>query len=173
MRRESEQSSSGSGRFVWAAITAAVLALVAAGLFASADGANAMGRGHWGHHGNHDPEAMKEHLALGVEMMLRHVDASDDQKDRATEIAESAFDALVPMLSTHRDGREQMVALLSEETIDREALEALRAELVARFDTASRTLAGSLADLAETLTPEQRAELLEHGRGHRGWHRRW
>jgi Spy/CpxP family protein refolding chaperone len=106
-------------------------------------------------------------------MMLRHVDASDEQKDRATEIAESAFDALAPMLSTHREGREQMVALLSEETIDREALEALRAELVARFDTASRTLAGSLADLAETLTPEQRAELLEHGRGHRGWHRRW
>ncbi len=132
-----------------------------------------MGRGHWGHHGNHDPEAMKEHLALGVERMLRHVDASDEQKDRATEIAESAFDALAPMLATHREGREQMVALLSEETIDREALEALRAEWVARFDAASRTLAGSLADLAETLTPEQRAELLEHRDGHRGWHRRW
>lgn len=172
MTRESEQRARGGRRFVWAAIAATVLALVVAGIFASADGANAMGRGHWGHHGDRDPEAMKEHLAMGVERMLRHVDASDEQKDRATEIAEAAFDALAPMLATHRDGRERMVALLSEEAIDREALEALRAELVARFDTASRTLAESLADLAETLTPEQRAELLEHGRGHHGWHRR-
>ena len=171
MRRESEQGAVGSRRFLWAAITATVLALVVAGLLAPAGGVNAIGR--WGHQGSHDPEAMKEHLATGVEMMLRHVDASDAQKDRATEIAESAFDALAPMLATHREGREQMVALLSEETIDREALEALRAEWVARFDTASRTLSGSLADLAETLTPEQRAELLEHGRGHHSWHRRW
>jgi Spy/CpxP family protein refolding chaperone len=142
-----------------------VLVAVVAGV-----AANAFGRGHWGHRG-HDPEAMKEHLALGVEHALRRVDASEEQKLRGVEIAEATFDELAPMFASHRESRERLLELLSAESVDREALEALRAESFARFELASRALLGGLADLAETLTPEQREELLEHGHhGRRGWH---
>jgi Spy/CpxP family protein refolding chaperone len=170
MSRESQRPSKRSQRVLWGASLAVVLALVAAGIVAPGDGANAMGRGHW-RHGGHDPEQMKEHLTDGVDFMLQRLDATDEQRTQATEIARSAFDALAPVVEEHRQHRERMVALFGAETIDREALEALRAQEMALLESASQSLLGSLADLAETLTPEQRAELLEHAdhHGHRGW----
>lgn len=159
----------GRRRFFWASGLAAVLALVAAGLVASEG--SAFGRGHWGHRGHPDPAEMKEHMALAVDHMLKRIDATDEQRERASEIAESAFDELFPLMGEHRESHERMVALLSAETVDRDALEELRAESFARFEAASKTLATSLADFAEMLAPEQRTELLEKRHGHRGWRR--
>ena len=52
-------------------------------------------------------------------------------------------------------------AELSKPTIDRVALEQLRTEGIELADTASTRLVEALADAAEVLTPEQRAELME------------
>jgi Spy/CpxP family protein refolding chaperone len=51
--------------------------------------------------------------------------------------------------------------LLSAATIDRAAIEALRAEQVALADATSKRLAQALADTADVLTPEQRVKLAE------------
>lgn len=163
------ERSAGRRRLFWATGLVAVVGIVMAGLVAS-EAASAFGRSHWGHRG-HDPAEMREHMALALDHMLRRIDATEAQRDRASEIADTTFDALFPLMGEHRESRERMVALLSAETVDRDALEALRAESFARFDDASKTLAAGLADLAETLTPEQRAELLARGHGHRGWRR--
>ena len=96
--------------------------------------------------------------------------------NRAKEIAATTFDAVAPLADPHREHRERMFALLGADEIDRGALEELRAAELALAEQASRAFVSALADLAETLTPEQRAELLEHRheRGH-GWrrHRGW
>jgi Spy/CpxP family protein refolding chaperone len=57
--------------------------------------------------------------------------------------------------SIHRD----LHRLLDAPTIDRAALERVRAAHVAEVDQASRIIVQGLADAAEVLTPEQRAKV--------------
>ena len=56
-------------------------------------------------------------------------------------------------------GHHQLLALITAPTIDRAALENLRAEHIAAADRASKVLAQALADAADVLTPAQRAKL--------------
>jgi Spy/CpxP family protein refolding chaperone len=74
------------------------------------------------------------------------------------------------MAEEFRDTRGQVAELLGAATIDRAAAETLRAERIARVDEASRKLTAAILDVAEVLTPEQRAEIVDHFRD-RG--RRW
>ena len=69
------------------------------------------------------------------------------------------------------DARRQAVELLSRESVDRAALETLRADQLRLADQASMRFTQALADVADVLTPEQRKQLAERiGRwhGHRG-----
>jgi Spy/CpxP family protein refolding chaperone len=66
-----------------------------------------------------------------------------------------------------RDARLQAATLLAQPTIDRAALEALRANQLQLAEQASRRLTQALADVADVLTPEQRKQLAERaGRWH-------
>jgi protein CpxP len=49
--------------------------------------------------------------------------------------------------------------LLTQQTIDRAALEKLRADQIALHDAASRRLIQAIGDAAEVLTPEQRRKI--------------
>jgi Spy/CpxP family protein refolding chaperone len=117
--------------------------------------------GRFGGRGLQDPERAKAHVALATEFVLGHVDATDGQKAEAKRIAERTIDALVPLAETHRANREALVSELTQSTIDRGAVEDLRQSEVALAEAASREVTAALVDLAETLTPEQRGELLE------------
>ena len=65
--------------------------------------------------------------------------------------------------------RRQAVALLSQASVDRAALENLRDEKIKLVEQGSRRLTQALADVADVLTPEQKRQLAEHvGR----WRRR-
>ena len=77
------------------------------------------------------------------------------------EIVDTSLEALAPLAEQHRAHHEALVELLAQETIDREALESLRAQELGLAEAASRTLVAALADVAEALTPAQRAELLD------------
>jgi Spy/CpxP family protein refolding chaperone len=144
-----------------ASVAAAVASLIALGGSNEASamrGLLAHGRGGHAHHG---PEQMREHALLGAEWLLRWVDASDAQQERVREIVAGSVEALAPVAEQHRAHRREMAELLAQPAIDRAALEALRARELALAEAASRTLVASLADVAEALSPEQRAELLE------------
>lgn len=107
------------------------------------------------------------------EQMLREIDATEEQTDRLWDIAGETVTAMWPTMREFRSARREAVELFSAETIDREALEALRADRIAALDAASRTMVDKLADAAEVLTPEQRAKVIQHieeRRSHRG---RW
>jgi Spy/CpxP family protein refolding chaperone len=125
------------------------------------------GHGGFGH-GRHafaaqlleDPEAAKRHAGMAVEWALRGVDASDEQKLQAKRITDRLVEELGPLAGRHRDHREAMARELAKPEIDRAAIERLRQEELALADQASKLAVSGIADLAEVLTPEQRAELV-------------
>jgi len=128
-------------------------------------GGGPFGHGGWGRHGHQ--RMSEKHIRAGVEWTLRGIDASDEQVDRITTIATSTVTELRGLHEAHDGAREQLVAALGGASVDRAALETLRAEHVAAADDASRKITDALAQIAEVLSPEQRAELVaEHAKFH-------
>ncbi|MEX0955692.1 MAG: Spy/CpxP family protein refolding chaperone [Rhizobiaceae bacterium] len=121
---------------------------------------------------------MRAHMGFaghGIERALDAIDATDEQSDKIYEIMDGARGEVRPLMREFRDTHENLVEILSAETIDRQALETLRTERVAALDDASKKMTEALLNAADVLTPEQRTELVklfeEHGmRGGRG---RW
>ena len=103
--------------------------------------------------------------------MLKHlyveIDATDAQKQQLAPIVKGAARELLPLRAKMHDARRQAVELLSGESIDRAALETLRADQLTLAEQASRRFVQALADVADALTPEQRKRLAERiGRWH-------
>jgi Spy/CpxP family protein refolding chaperone len=127
--------------------------------------------GHGGHGFAHSPEQARERAAFGVEWAFRAVDATEAQRADGKAVVERLVDQLIPLAERHRAHREAVARELVQPQIDRAALEQLREEGMAMADEASRIAVDGVADLAEVLSPEQRAELLEllhrfHGGDH-------
>jgi len=120
-----------------------------------AGGAHGFGRGF-----AHDPEKAREHAAFAIEWAFRAVDGTEEQKQQARLVVDRAIDQLAPVASRHRDHREAITRELAKPQIDRAALEDLREKEMALADEASRVAVAAVADLAEVLSPAQRAELV-------------
>ncbi len=152
--------------FLWGALGAVALAAIVAArpIAAAVQGGARHGLGgRWGHH-RLSPEAMHEHIQVGVKWALRGVDATEDQQKRVRDIVAGAVDDLHRLKDQHQRNREAFVAQLAGADVNREELEAVRKAEMALADDASRRLVQALADVAEVLTPEQRQGLLEHAR---------
>jgi Spy/CpxP family protein refolding chaperone len=94
-----------------------------------------------------------------VSHALDSVGASADQEAKVHDIIAAKFADIAPDPKEHAAMRKQALDLLAAPTIDRAAVEKLRADLVARFDTKSKAFVAGLLDVADQLTPPQRAEL--------------
>jgi periplasmic protein CpxP/Spy len=113
-----------------------------------------------------------------ADRMTRHVaieiDATNEQQEKLRAIVKSAVKDLLPLREKALINRQRAQSLLTQPSIDRAAIEALRSEQMALADTASRRLAQAIGDAAEVLNPEQRRKLsdrLTELREHRGfWH---
>ena len=141
----------------WLAPLAMVGAFLAGGL--TVGGMAAAAEGMAMHHMMGSPEQMHARAMAHVSKMLDQVGANADQKTRIEAILRTGFE---PMASLHADMRQTHASLhsiLSAPTIDRAALEQLRAGEIARMDQASRSMTQALADAAEVLRPDQRAKL--------------
>jgi Spy/CpxP family protein refolding chaperone len=116
---------------------------------------------HWhGHHwgrgimsGPIDPADVDRAVDRMTSRLARDVRASDDQREKLAAIAKTAAKDLLPM----------------RETMNRAAIEKLRADQLANFDTISKRMSAALADAAEVLTPEQRKELAQRMPPFGGW----
>ena len=118
-----------------------------------------------------DPARLDEHLDRMLKHLYVEVDATDAQKQQLAPIVKAAARDLLPMRDRMRDSRMQAVALLSQSTVDRAALEALRANQLQLADQASRRFTQAVADMADVLTPAQRkalADRVERWQGRRG-----
>ncbi len=140
--------------------------------------AQAGGHGAWpgGHRGGFmgmpgDPAMMEGHLERMLKHLYVEIDASDAQKQQLDPIVKGAARDLVPLRARLQDVRRQAVQILSQDSVDRGALEALRADQVRVMDELSKRCVQALADVADVLTPEQKKQLAERlgrGHGHRG-----
>ena len=139
---------------------------VAAGI-----GFKAYGHGRWHGHGPIDPADLDRHLERMLKHLYIEIDATEAQKQKLEPIVKQAARELVPMREELHAGRRQAIELLTQESVDPAALEALRTKHIALADEASRKLTRALADAAEVLTQAQRKDLAAHfARRHARWH---
>ena len=119
-----------------------------------------------------DIDEIKEHATEGVEHLMWRLDGTDEQTERLQTIVLDAIDELALAHGPREDVRAELSALLTAETIDRDAMEALRVKHLDRADRMSGIVTARLADALEVLTPEQRQKvderLAKHRRRH-GW----
>lgn len=138
-------------------LAAGGIALLAIG---GAGAANAMS-GRVGFMGGHMGPGMGFHgfAGGGISRALDGADVTAQQKEEMEGIVASLQKDIEPLLAEFGDTREEAIELLTAETIDRDALETLRTESIAAIDAATLRASTALVELAELLTPEQRAEL--------------
>jgi protein CpxP len=133
------------------------------------------GGGFGGHHGffrggghGFDPARAGERATFVVDMAFRMAGANDEQRAQAKAIVDRRVKAAATLHERHTVNRQAGLEALTGATVDREKLESVRRAQVQLADEASRELTAAVADLAEVLTPEQRAELAAmHARFHR------
>jgi periplasmic protein CpxP/Spy len=98
-----------------------------------------------------------------ADRMIRHlaieIDATTEQQDKLRAVVGGAVHDLLPMREKLQAARATARDLLTQQTIDRAAIEKFRADQIAVHDAASKRLVQAVADAAEILTPEQRRKL--------------
>ena len=132
----------------------------------------AHGGGPWSHGGfmgaSLDPAEVDQRIDHILKHLYVEIDATDAQKQQLAPIVKSAAADLLPLRTQMRDGRRQAIALLSQDQIDRAALEALRAQQLQLAEQGSKRITQALGDIADVLTVAQRKQLAERaGRWHR------
>ncbi len=114
-----------------------------------------------------------------IERMVKHVaieiDATQAQQENIIALVAAVAKDLKPVHDRMRATGKEIRDLLLADTIDRTALETLRAARLADAERISKNLAGALADVAEVMSPAQRKLLDERIKQfrsmRRGWHR--
>jgi periplasmic protein CpxP/Spy len=175
-----EQPQTGRRPRRWLFVTTIALAAALTGAVAS----RAISQNYW--HGPgfwHGPAFMggafdPARVEDGADRMVRHVaieiDATPEQQEKLRAIVKGAVKDLLPMRDRAQAARQRGRMLLTQPSIDRAAIESLRAEQIALADTASKRLAQALGDAADVLTLDQRRKIderLTELRERRGfWH---
>jgi len=125
--------------------------------------------GHFHGHKQMTVEQARDHADRVAGHVLDEVDATDEQQARVAALLDVAVPELFGLRTQGKELKEAFHAALSAETPDRAGMERVRVEGLKLADEASAKAVELLADLAEVLTPEQRAQLHErmeekHGR---------
>jgi Spy/CpxP family protein refolding chaperone len=149
-----------SRKFIIGSVAVAVAAGAGAYAFASNDD--------WG--GRH--KFMRGYMEYRLDRMLTDAGASDDQKSKFKTIVTTTIDEVRPEREARIAMRDEIIKLIEAPTIDRNAIEALRAKQMSQFEERSKAIAKAVADAAEILTPDQRKKLVEELKDF-GPHGRW
>ncbi|HYB99357.1 MAG TPA: Spy/CpxP family protein refolding chaperone [Candidatus Limnocylindrales bacterium] len=105
-------------------------------------------------------EKARERIGTFVSFAMHRLDATDEQEERVQSVVAEAIDELEPLRDQHRAHRDELAALLSQPTVDRDAIEKLRQQELALAEELTQTIADAIADTADILTPDQRVELV-------------
>ncbi len=118
------------------------------------------------HHGMMDGPHSAADVSTHVDHVLKHlyveIDATDAQKAQITPLVQQAVNDLLPMHTQLQAAHTQAIEALTQNTVDRTALEAARVAHLQLADQASKRLTQLLADVDEVLTPAQRTALAAH-----------
>ena len=145
------------------AIAATVATLIAAGSWAGISQASD-GEGWGGGHHRGMGEITPEMAARHIDKMVAHLlgDATPEQQAKVKALANAAFADLQPIQAKRRAAHQEGIRVLSEATVNRSALEQVRATEMQLADLGSRRITQALGDIADVLTPAQRIKLAEH-----------
>lgn len=127
----------------------------------------AFAQGHHGGEGRHaamgqgGPGPMFGGSPRHIERMLDSVSATDAQKAQVKQITEAARADMKAQHEAGRALREKLRLVMSAATIDTNAAEQLRLQMLTQHDQASKRGMQVMIDVAQVLTPAQRAKLGE------------
>jgi Spy/CpxP family protein refolding chaperone len=96
-----------------------------------------------------------------MERLLERVNASAEQRSKIRGIFEAAAADMRAQADTRRQLHEQGLTLLAQPTIDANAVERLRQQMLAQHDLASQRWSKAMIEAANVLTPQQRTQLAE------------
>ena len=97
-----------------------------------------------------------EHMGRMIDHMLDGLNASDAQRGQIKQIAQAAATDLKAQRDAGRGLRERGMQLLTTPNVDANAAEALRQQMLAQHDQASKRMMQAMLDISRVLTPEQR-----------------
>jgi periplasmic protein CpxP/Spy len=138
----------------------AVLALALAAMlgFAAGKAHSSMWFHHWAFH-HLDADEITYFVQHRLGKALSNADATPEQRDKIDAIVRATVKDVVAMRKDPAQRREKILAILKADTVDRAALEEVRAEQLAVGEAASKRIVQGIADIADVLTPEQRRKL--------------
>lgn len=123
---------------------------------------SAPGQGHHGgHHHDHHAGAMMGGSPRHIERMLDSVNATEEQRGQVRQIAEAAAADLKERRAARRALHQQQMELFTQPTVDANAVEALRRQMLSEHDRTSQRMTQAMLDISRVLTPEQRVQLAE------------
>jgi Spy/CpxP family protein refolding chaperone len=98
--------------------------------------------------------------------VLKHfyveVEATETQKAQIGPLVKQAVDDLLPLHAQIHATRAQAEQALTQTTVDRASLEAVRQQHLQLADQASKRLSQLIGDVGDVLTPAQRQALVAH-----------
>jgi Spy/CpxP family protein refolding chaperone len=154
------------GTFLFAMVAVALLAGLTGSMLSTAFGQSES----WQHvswhrggmfGGQMTPAQIDDRIDRMTKHMAIELDATTDQQVKIASVAKAAVADLRPLREKALAARSQAITLLTAPTIDRTAIERLRAEQIGLAETASKRIAQALADTAEVLNPEQRKKIAD------------
>lgn len=173
MKQKIEEKPGTRRRFFKRAAIATLIGSVAAGIGFKAFGQGSHGGWHRGGFmsGPLDPARVEERLERMLKHLYVEIEATEAQKHKLAPIVKAAAKDMLPLRDRMREARAKGLVLLTTDSIDRAAIEALRADQLKAADAATQRFTQALADVAEVLTPDQRKTLA--ARLERRHSRRW
>lgn len=117
-------------------------------------------RGHWGSVPL-DPAMVEDRADRMVRHLSIELDANNEQQEKLRVIVRGMLKDVLPARERAFAARNQARELLTATTIDRTALEKLRADQIALADSVSKRITQAIGDAGEVLSPEQRRKLAD------------
>ena len=103
-----------------------------------------------------------EHMGHAVDHMLDGLNANDAQRVQIKQIVQQAAADLKGQHDATRALRERGAQIFTAPTVDANAAEAVRQQMIQQHDATSRRMLQAMLDISRVLTPEQRAKIGEH-----------
>jgi periplasmic protein CpxP/Spy len=113
-------------------------------------GGPAMHGGMWGGNSEH------------MQRLLSSINATDDQKARIQHIMQKAAADMAGQREAGRTLREKARAIFAAPTVDANAAEQVRQQMLAQHDQNSRRMMAAMLEVSQVLTPEQRLQVAQH-----------
>ena len=102
-----------------------------------------------------------EHMMRGIDPMLDSLNATDAQRTQIKQIVQAAATDLKAQHEGGRALRQKALQIFAAPNVDAAGAEALRQQMSAQHDQASKRVLALMLDVSKVLTPEQRVKIAE------------